>query len=368
MLRTMISLAAIACSLLAAGCNLGPKTVKIGVAGPMTGPNAKQGNDFLNGVQLAADEWNAKGGVLGRKIEVIPVDDRSDPKEAVMAANKLVNLGAAGVIGHYESSCTIPASMIYAEAGVVQITPSSTNPALTLDQRRSTVFRACGRDDQQGSMAATFVRDRLKLRKVAVIDDKTTYGQGLAREFERNLGQGIAVVAYENIQRGDKDFSAILTKIKPLAPEAVYFGGYYTEAGLLATQMRRQGVRAAFISGDATIDQEFLNIAGRDAEGAYLSYGPDVRKLESAKGFVAAYTAKFGPLGPYSLYAYDAANVLLRGIEAAQTAEGAKVAAAIHGLSFNGARGELSFDENGDLRNIPYVMWVVRNGAFEVAN
>lgn len=365
MKRMMTFAAALAVLSLAASCNLGPKTVKIGVAGPMTGPNAKQGNDFRNGVQLAVEEWNARGGVLGRKVEVVPVDDRSDPKEAVMAANKLVNLGAAGVIGHYESSCSIPASVIYAESGMVQITPSSTNPDLTLKEKRSTIFRSCGRDDQQGSMAAQFVRDQLKLKRVAVIDDKTTYGQGLAREFQKNLGPGIAVVAYENLQRGDKDFSAILTKIRPRAPEAVYFGGYYTEAGLLVTQMRRLGMRAAFISGDATIDREFLTIAGKDAEGAYLSYGPEVAQLASAKQFLESYRAKFGEVGPYSLYAYDAANVLLQGIATAASTEGAKVARAIHELTFSGARGALAFDENGDLRNIPYVMWVVRNGAFE---
>lgn len=350
---------------LAASCNLGPKTVKIGVAGPMTGPNAKQGNDFLNGVQLAADEWNAKNGVLGRTVEVVPVDDRSDPKEAVMAANKLVNLGAAGVIGHYESSCSIPASVIYSEAGTVQITPSSTNPDLTLKEKRTTIFRACGRDDQQGSMAARFVREKLKLKRVAVVDDKTTYGQGLAREFEKNLGPGVKVVAYENLQRGDKDFSAILTKIRPFNPEAVYFGGYYTEAGLLVTQMRRLGMRAAFISGDATIDQEFLNIAGKDAEGTLLSYGPEVKQLESARKFIESYRAKYGDVGPYSLYAYDAANVLLKGIAAAKSAEGAKIAQAIHSMTFAGARGDLAFDDNGDLRNIPYVMWIVKDKKFE---
>ncbi len=358
----VIMIAALVCLV---SCNLGPRTIKIGVAGPMTGPNAKQGNDFLNGVRLAADEWNAKGGVLGKKVEVISEDDRSDPKEAVMVANKLVNQNVVGVIGHYESSCSIPASAIYYEAGAVQITPSSTNPDLTLKEKRATIFRSCGRDDQQGAMAAQFVRDVLKKKRVAIIDDKTTYGQGLAREFQKNLGAGVTVTAYENLQRGDKDFASILTKIKPGNPEAVYFGGYYTEAGLLVTQMRRLGMKAAFISGDATIDQEFLNLAGKDAEGAYLSYGPEVEKLESARNFVKSYTEKYGPLGPYSLYAYDAANVLLTGIDAARSPEGAKVAQAIHGMAFNGARGELSFDENGDLKNIPYVMWVVSNGKFE---
>ncbi|MDI6740845.1 MAG: branched-chain amino acid ABC transporter substrate-binding protein, partial [Candidatus Edwardsbacteria bacterium] len=360
---TCLALAVVLAGLVS--CNLGPRTVKIGVAGPMTGPNAKQGNDFLNGVQLAVEEWNARGGALGKKVEVVPVDDRSDPKEAVMAANKLVNQGVAGVIGHYESSCSIPASVIYFEAGVVQITPSSTNSDLTLKEKRSTIFRACGRDDQQAYFDAQYVREVLKKKRVAIIDDKTTYGQGLAKDFQKNLGPEVKVVAYENLQRGDRDFSPILTKIKPLNPEVIFFGGYYTEAGLLVTQMRRLGMKAIFVSGDATIDQEFLNIAGKDAEGTYLSYGPDVEKLESARKFMESYTAKYGPIGPYSLYAYDAANVLLKGIELAKSAEGSKIARAIHGMVFSGARGDLAFDENGDLRNIPYVMWVVKNGKFE---
>lgn len=347
-------------------CSMGPRTVKIGVAGPMTGSDAKQGQDILNGVKLAVEEWNARGGVLGKKIEVLWEDDRSDPKEAVAVAHKLVNLGAVAVVGHYGSSCSIPASVVYHEAGVVQITPSSTNSDLTLREKRATVFRACGRDDQQGAMAAQFVREVLKKKRVAIIDDKTTYGQGLASDFGKNLGPGVKVVASEHIQRGDKDFSAVLTKIKPLAPELIFFGGYYPEAGLLVTQMRRLGIKAVFMSGDATIEQEFLKIAGRDAEGSYLSYGPPVEELESARKFVEAYRKTYGDIGPYSLYAYDAANVVLKAIEIAGELDGQKIAAAIHGNVFNGARGSLEFDENGDLKNSPYMMWLVKNGKFEV--
>jgi len=350
---------------LASSCSLGPRTIKLGVAGPMTGPQAKQGTDFLHGVQLAVEEWNAKGGLLGKKIEVVSEDDRGDPKDAVAVANKLVNQNVVAVIGHYGSSCSIPASAVYYEAGIVQITPSSTNPDLTLRDRRATIFRACGRDDQQGAMAALFVGQTLRKKRVAILDDKTTYGQGLAGEFQKNLDPSVKVTDYEHITQGDKDFSAVLTKVKSQAPEVLYFGGYYPEAGLIVTQMRRLGMKALFISGDATIEQEFLNIAGRDAEGSYLSYGPSVEGIESAKKFVEAYQAKYGPMGPYSLYAYDAANVVLEGIELAGSTEGAKMAAAIHGHPFSGARGRLEFDENGDLKNSPYVMWMVKGGKFE---
>jgi len=368
MKRTLIAFAAVlGASLLAlSSCQLGPRTVKIGVAGPMTGPQAKQGQDFLNGVKLAVEEWNAKGGVLGKQIEVVYEDDRGDPKDAVAVANKLVNQNVAAVVGHYGSSCTIPASAVYYEAGVVQMTPSSTNGYLTLKEKRATVFRACGRDDQQAEYDARFVRDVLKKKKVAVLDDKTTYGQGLARDFVKNLGPDVKVVAYEHITQGDKDFSAVLTKFKPLNPEVIFFGGYYPEAGLLITQMRRLGIKAIFVSGDATIDQEYLNIAGKNAEGTYLSYGPDFEKLESAKKFMQDYPAKYGQVGPYSLYAYDAANIILKGIELAKSTDGAKIAAAIHGNAFDVARGKLAFDENGDLSSSPYVMWVVKDGKFVV--
>jgi len=368
-MKRLVTLLLLLATALAAltSCTIGPRTVKLGVAGPMTGPQAKQGQDFVKGVTMAVEAWNAKGGVLGKQIEIMVEDDRGDPKDAVAVANKLVNQNAAAVVGHYGSSCSIPASTVYYEAGIVQVTPSSTNGDLTLKEKRATIFRACGRDDQQASYDAQYVRDVLKKKKVAILDDKTTYGQGLAKDFQKNLGPDVKVVSYEHITQGDKDFSAVLTKIKPLEPELIFFGGYYPEAGLLVTQMRRLGIRAAFMSGDATIDQEYLNIAKRDAEGTYLSYGPDFDQLESAKIFLAAYRAKYGPEGPYSLYAYDAANVILKGIELAKSTEGAKVGAAIHSNVFNGARGALEFDDNGDLKNSPYVMWIVKNGKFEIA-
>lgn len=233
-------------------------------------------------------------------------------------ANKLVNQEEEG---HYGSSCPTPASVISSEAGVVQITPSSTNPDLTLKERRATVFRACGQDDQQGAMAVQIFSGRLEKTRVAILDDKTTYGQGLSRKFEKSLGTGEKMLAYERITQGDKDFSAVLAKLKPLGPEVIFFGGYYPEAGLIVAQMRRPGMRAIFVSGDATSDQEFLNIAGKNAEDSYLSYGPPVEQLSSAKNFVEAYRAKRDELGPNSLYAYDAANVVLK-----KSTDGGKIA------------------------------------------
>ncbi len=199
---------------LSCGGGGGGDTIKIGVAGPMTGDQAKMGNDEVNGATIAVEEWNAKGGVLGKKIELVSGDDRRDPKEAVSVANKLVNDGVVGVIGHFNSSCTIPASTIYNEAKVIQITPASTNPAYT-KQGFKGAFRICGTDDQQGRYAADYMCNVLNKRKVAILHDKTTYGQGLADEFQKGLLEGRAnIVAYEGITQGDKDFTAVLTSIK----------------------------------------------------------------------------------------------------------------------------------------------------------
>ncbi len=342
------------------------KVIKIGVAGPMTGDQAKMGMDIYQGTLLAVEEWNSKGGVLGKKIKVIQVDDRHDPKEAVSVANKLVNERVVGVVGHLNSSCSIPASQIYHEFNVIQITPSSTNPQLT-EQGYQNVFRVCGRDDQQGAVGAKFVLEKLKKSRVAVIHDKTTYGQGLADEFVRNIkiDKNAKVVAYEGILQGDNDFTAVLTKIKQENPQLIYFGGVYPEAGLIVKQMRQLGMNIPFVSGDAVFDKKFLEIGGEATEGSYISFSPSVEDQPEAKHFLDSYRARFGDPGPYSVYAYDAANIILQGISNAGTTEGAKIAEAIHSLAYEGAMGRIQFDQKGDVLVAPYIFWVVKDGDFK---
>src|SRR3989337_2785269 len=302
------------------GCAKKEDTIKIGVAGPMTGDQAKMGNDLKNGVELAVSEWNEKGGVLGKKIELFVEDDQHDPKLAVAVANKLSNSAVAGVIGHWNSSASIPASEVYRNMGSSpMIAPASTNPQLT-DRGFENVFRVCGRDDQQGKIAAEFVANKLKIKKVAIVHDKTTYGQGLAE-----------VVYYGVVIQGDKDFRAVLTSIKNKKPELIYFGGIYPEAGLLVKQAKELGIKAPFMSGDGTIDKEFIKIAGRDsADGTYLTFSPDPSNIPTAKAFLDKYHAKYGEHGPYSIYAYDAANILLTGMSKAGAIDGKKVSDAIH--------------------------------------
>lgn len=337
--------------------------IRIGAAGPFTGDNAVFGQDQLNGVKLAVEEWNARGGVLGRKIVIVEGDDQRDPKQAVAAANKLVNDGAVGVVGHFNSNCSIPAAAVYNKAGIPQLSHGSTNPKLT-EQGFDNVFRVCGRDDQQGKVAAEYVTTVLKLKKVAVLHDKTTYGQGLADEFRKALGNKVQVVIYEGITSGEKDYSPVVTKVKGVAPELIFFGGVYSEGGLLAKQFRAGGVTAPFMGGDGIMSEEFLKIAGQASEGSLATFGPDTRDAPAARGFNDQYRKKFGEPGVYSIYAYDAANILLQSLEKAG-ADRKKLVETIRAADYNGALGHIQFDAKGDVKHSPYVVWKVAGGKYQ---
>jgi branched-chain amino acid transport system substrate-binding protein len=366
MKRFLISLIVIfSLVVLLTGCKKKEEVIKVGIAGPMTGSQAKMGGDFRNGVTIAVEEWNNKGGVLGKKIEIIIGDDQADPKQAVAVANKLVNEGVVGIIGHFNSSCSIPASDVYNRAGIPMITPASTNPQLTERGYRG-VFRVCGRDDQQGMVAAEFVKNKLKVKKIAIIHDKTTYGQGLADEFKKHLNDAAEVVYYGGITQGDKDFKTVLTSIKEKRPELVYFGGIYPEAGLLVKQAREINMNVPFMSGDGTIDPKFIEIAGAEAaEGTYITFSPDPKNILAAKGFIEKYSSRYGELGPYSIYAYDAINILITSIKEVGTTDGKAVIEKLHSMEFFGALGKIKFTDKGDVSQSPYVVWITKNGKFE---
>lgn len=338
--------------------------IKIGAAGQLTGPEAVFGSDMLNGVKLAVEEWNAKGGVLGKKIELVPGDDQAEPRQAVAVANKFVAEGVVGVVGHFNSSCSIPASEVYHKAGIPQISHASTNPKLT-DQGFDNVFRVCGRDDQQGKAAGVFAVQKLKAKRVAVIHDKSTYGQGFAEEFKKNLGAGVEVVTYEGITKGDKDYSPVVTKIKSANPDLIFFGGIYTEGGLLVKQYKAMGGTAPFIGGDGIMSEEMLKIGGPATEGTYATFGPDTKEVPSAKSFNDNYRKKYGEPGVYSVYAYDAANILLQSIQKTGGTDGKKLIEAIRAIDYNGALGHIQFDAKGDVKESPYVVWKVESGKFK---
>ncbi|HEY6873071.1 MAG TPA: branched-chain amino acid ABC transporter substrate-binding protein [Geobacteraceae bacterium] len=357
-------LLAVVCFLAFACTKKDENVVRIGAAGPLTGDMAVFGQDQLNGMKLAVEEWNARGGVLGKKIEIVEGDDQRDPKQAVAAANKLVNERVAGVVGHFNSNCSIPAAAVYNRAGIPEISHGSTNPQYT-DQGFDNGFRVCGRDDQQGKVAAEYAVNVLKAKRIAVLHDKTTYGQGLADEFRKAVGTRAEILISEGIGVGEKDYSPVVTKVKALNPDLVFFGGIYVEGGLLVRQFKAVGGTAPFIGGDGIMSEELVKIGGPATEGTYATFGPDTKESPSAKGFNENYRKKYGEPGVYSVYAYDATNILLQAIRNAGTTDGKKVNAAIRAIDYNGALGHIQFDTKGDVKVSPYVVWKVEGGKFK---
>ena len=352
------------------GSSVQAATLKLGVAGPLTGDQAAFGEMLKNGATLAVEEWNAKGGVSvgGKKmkVDILWGDDRHDPREGVSIAHKFVNSGAVGIVGHFNSSVSIPASTVYAEAGVVQITPASTNPKLT-EQGFSTVFRVCGRDDQQGEVAANYIVDTLKLKRIVILHDKTTYGQGLADETKRFLEKrGVKAVFYSGVVQGDKDYTPVLTAAKQKKPDLVYFGGIHPEAILLVKQMReRLGMKALFMSGDGIVTDEYYKIAGKSAEGTYLTFTPDQTKLSAAQNIIKNHRKRFGKeVGAYTIYSYVATNLILNAIQATGSTKGAKLSAHLRSKPWNTSLGKFQFNKKGDVLESPYVLWQVKGAKF----
>ncbi|MCL4558042.1 MAG: branched-chain amino acid ABC transporter substrate-binding protein [Deltaproteobacteria bacterium] len=344
-------------------CTRTSNIIRIGVAGPMTGDQSVFGRDERRGAELAVLEWNRNGGVLGKKIDVIVEDDQHDPRQAVAVANRLVSDDVVGVVGHFNSNCSIPASAVYHRADIPMISHGSTNPQLT-EQGFDNVFRVCGRDDQQGKIAADFVCSNPRFSRIAIIQDRTTYGQGLADEFKRWLTGTCRVVYYGTIIQGDKDFRAVLTDVKSKAPDLIYYGGVYPEAGLLVKQSRQLGIKAVFMSGDGILGPEFINIAGSAADGTYATFGPDINSVGTARPFIERYRKLYGEPGPYSIYSYVAANILLDAIKGSRTTAPEQVVNYLHTHTFDTALGTIQFDGKGDVIHSPYVIWQVRNGHF----
>lgn len=340
------------------------KTLKIGSLSPLTGQYAADGNDIRQGVETAIAMWEAKGGVKGfDKIEYLPQDSACDGKQAVSAANKLANLEVAGVVGAYCSSATIPASDVLNDAKIVMLTPASTNEKVT-ERGYKYMFRVCGRDDDQSEAAARFLIDDLKIKTIAIVDDKTTYTQGLADNLEKALGDKVKVVAREHINQGDKDFSGVLTKIKAANPDVLYMSLYNPEGNLMAIQAKRLGLDATLMSEDAVYHPNYLEIAKEAGEGTYFTFGqPPSGDIPEVKAFMDAYTKKYGQPGSYSSYAYDAANILLAAIAKVGADDPDKLAAAIRATQMQGASKKISFDAKGDSGST-YQVLVVKDGKF----
>lgn len=338
--------------------------IKLGVGGPITGPNATFGNQLKMGAEQAVEDINAKGGVMGQKITIQIGDDASDPKQGVSIANKFVSDGVKWVVGNFNSGVSIPSSEVYAESGVVQITPASTNPKFT-DRNMWNTFRTCGRDDQQGAVAGAYLASHFKGKKVAIVHDKTPYGKGLADETQKAMeGKGLKAVLYEGINTGEKDYSALVSKLKQQNVDVVYYGGLHTEAGLIIRQMRDQGLKAPMMSGDGITDKEFVQIAGPGAEGTYMTFGPDARKNPMAKDAVAKFKAKNYDPEAYTLYTYAAVQILAQAAEAVKSTDAKKMAEYMHsGKVFKTVIGDISYDKKGDITRPDYIMYVWKKGA-----
>ncbi|MCW1244595.1 ABC transporter substrate-binding protein [Pseudomonas sp. SAICEU22] len=334
--------------------------IKIGVAGPMTGANAAFGEQYMKGAQAAADEINAKGGVNGEKILLVKGDDACEPKQAVTVAKDLTNQKVAGVVGHFCSSSTIPASEIYDEAGIIAITPGSTNPAVT-ERGLSAMFRMCGRDDQQGIVAGDYIVDVLKGKKVVVLHDKDTYGQGLADATKAQLAKrGVTPVLYEGLTRGEKDFSTIVTKIRGAGADVVYFGGLHPEAGPLVRQLREQGLKdVKFMSDDGIVTDELVTTAGgpQFVDGVLMTFGADPRLLPDSKAVVDAFRAKGTEPEGYTLYAYASVQTLAAAFNGAKSNKGEEAAAWLKKNPVKTVMGEKTWDSKGDLKVSDYVVY-----------
>jgi len=351
------------------GCQKNPDTIKIGLAAVQSGSDAQIGLTMLQGSQIAVDEWNAKGGVLGKQIETISLDDEGNAQKANTVAHTLVDDGVVAVLGHLNSNCTIPASTVYNDGKVLQITPGSTNPKYT-ERGLPYAFRICGRDDQQGPIAGTYMHDVLKLNKIAILHNKTAYGEGLATEVKKTFEKlGGTVTMFQGIGVDENDFRANLSVIKGSGAEGFFWGGMYGQGGPLCVQMRQAGLNIPFVSGDGCFDQTFIDTVGGNAANVYLSFGKDYHKIPAAQPFLEKYKAKYGhEEGAYSVYGYDAANVLLTAIAQAQTTDADKVAAVMKSRPFDTILGKVEFDEKGDVKQSGFVIWTIKDGKLQVVS
>ncbi|NVO16348.1 MAG: branched-chain amino acid ABC transporter substrate-binding protein [Rhodoplanes sp.] len=331
--------------------------IKIGVGGPITGGSAAFGAQLKQGVEQAVEDINAAGGILGQKLELFAGDDRGDPKDGVSVANKFAADGVKFVVGHFNSGVTMPASEVYQDNGMLEITPAATNPKIT-ERGMWNIFRVCGRDDQQGGMAGAIIAEKFKGKRIAVVHDKTTYGQGLADETRKVINaKGIKEVLYEGVNKDDKDFTALVSKLKAANPDLVYWGGLHDTGGLILRQMRDQGLRAPMMGGDGMADDEFASIAGPGADGTLMTFSPDPRTNPKNKDIVAVFRKRGFEPQAYTLYSYAAVQIIKAAIEEAKSTDPKKVAAVIAtGKPFDTVLGTLSLDKKGDVSNDGYLV------------
>jgi branched-chain amino acid transport system substrate-binding protein len=344
-------------------------TVKIGHAAPLTGGIAHLGKDNENGARLAIEEANAKNLTIDGKqvkFELLAEDDEEKPDRGPVIAQKFIDAKVAGVVGHLNSGVSIPASTVYAQAGIPMITGSSTNPKLT-EQGLKTVFRTSGRDDQQGPAIASYLAAEYKPKLVAVIDDATAYGEGLGNEVEKTLAAGgVKVLPREKGSKDTRDWKAILTKVKGKKPDAVFYGGMDATAGPLLKQARELGLKIVFAFGDGACTNTMKELAGDAAAEGFICSQAGIPVQAASAKFLGDYKAKFNaePI-QYSPFVYDATQILIAAMQKANSVDPAKYLPALAAISHKGATGTIEFDEKGDRKNAEMTIFMMKSGKIE---
>lgn len=339
--------------------------ITIATVGPITGQYASFGEQMKRGAEAAVRDINAKGGVLGQKLKLEVGDDACDPKQAVAVANDMASKGVRFVAGHFCSGSSIPASNVYADEGMIQISPASTNPKLT-ERGLATTFRTCGRDDQQGIVAGKFLAEKFGSSKIAILHDKTAYGKGLADETRKALkANGKNEALYEAYTAGEKDYTALVSKLKQNGIDVVYLGGYHTEAGLIVRQMRAQGMKTRMVSGDALVTQEYWAITGDAGEGTLMTFSPDPRKNPGAKPLVERFRKDgYEPEG-YTLYTYGAIQAWAQAVARAKSMDADPVIKQLRAGNFDTVLGKIGFDAKGDVTAPGYVFYEWKAGQYD---
>jgi branched-chain amino acid transport system substrate-binding protein len=339
--------------------------IVIATAGPITGNYATFGAQLKEGAEQAVADINAKGGVLGQKLKLEIGDDACDPKQAVSVANEFASKGVKFVAGHFCSGSSIPASKVYAEEGILQITPASTNPKFT-DEGSWNTFRTCGRDDQQGAVAGKYIAKTFKGHKIAILHDNSAYGKGLADETKKAMNAaGVKETLYTPYTPGEKDYSALVSRLKEAGVDVIYVGGYHTETGLIMRQAKQQGMNPTIIGGDALVTNEYWQITGDTGEGTMMTFPSDPRKRPTAAAVVKEFKDKgIDPEG-YVLYTYAAIQVWAEAANKAKTVDPKKVAAELKsGGPWQSVLGKIAFDKKGDVTESDYVLYQWHNGAY----
>jgi branched-chain amino acid transport system substrate-binding protein len=344
--------------------------LKIGFAAPLTGPQSHYGKGYQNGVQLAIDDANAQSPKIGGqpvKFELVAEDDMADPRMATQVAQRILDAGVVGMIGHFNSGTSIPASKVYSDAGIPQIA-MATAPALT-QQGMKTVFRSLTSDIQQGSVMGRYVAEKLGAKRIAIIDDRTAYGQGLADEFEKAVKSSKSeVVAREFTNDKASDFMAILTSIKGKKADVIFFGGADAQSGPLVKQMRQIGLTATLVSGEMTRSDTFIKLGGDAAEGTIASLaGVPLQNMPGGADFEKRFKARFGDPEIYSPYGYDSTRIMIAAILKADSAEPKKYLPVLAAIEYAGVTSpKISFDAKGDLANGGITVYKVVAGKWQV--